>query len=515
MINSRKIFLALFLFSFLILPQSEKQLEVVTNSGTFYVPVYERQGTIYFSINKLADILKLDYNFDQQTNRVTVNFDGRSISMEAKDPYIILSSPKTSYNQVYQLPTTTYFFDNQVYIPLPYTFNFLNTFLKNSLKFEKPNKLIYSGSVQSSTSGSYAPVKQKEGIYGLILDQKANGTLVRLLSNQKISEYSSSLDHGVLTITLKNIHADVSQLDRSSTYGLIKGIKAENDGSDTKIKFKVGEQYSASEVLAAPGSDDVLITLHNKIFVNDNDRSKLKEKWEFNTVVLDPGHGGYDSGTIGYHGIKEKNITLAIALKVGKLISEHLKDIHVVYTRTTDKFVELYKRGQIANEHNGNLFISIHCNSTPGKSRGPEGFEVYLLRPGKTKEAIDIAARENSVIKYEDDPQRYKNLTDENFILVSMAHSAYMHYAEQFSDILNQELSERTKIESRGIKQAGFYVLVGASMPSVLIETGFLSNKHDALYLNSNSGQYHVAYAIYEAVKRFKELYEKTIAAEK
>jgi N-acetylmuramoyl-L-alanine amidase len=508
----KKILLAFFIFPLLSLSNSNNQLQVITNKGTFYVPVYMRQGTIYFSLNKLADVLNLDYNVDQKNNSIVLNFDNKSISISAENPFIIISYSKDSHKDVYQLPTTTYTFDNQIYIPLTYTINLLNTFLNNSLKFEEPNKLTVNNSVNS---GNVAENTEGKDIYGITLDEKANGTLVTLLSSKKVSEYSSSFDQGVLTITLKNINVKTDEIDRSSAYGLVKSITAKNVNGDSQIKFEVGKDYSTSEVLAAPGSDNILITIHNKIFVNNEDRSKFKEKWEFNTVVLDPGHGGYDSGTIGYMGIKEKDIALAIALKVGKLIQQNLKDINVVYTRKTDKFVELYKRGQIANENNGNLFISIHCNSTPQKPSSANGFEVYLLRPGKTKEAIEIAEKENSVIKYEDDPQRYEKLTDENFILVTMAHSAYMHYSEQFSDILNQELSTRTQEESRGIKQAGFYVLVGASMPSVLIETGFLSNKHDALYLNSAKGQNQIAYAIFEAVKRFKELYEKMIAAEK
>jgi N-acetylmuramoyl-L-alanine amidase len=512
LVKLRKILIIFFVLPLLSLSPSNEQLQVITNNGTFYIPVYMRQGTIYFSINKFADVLKLDYDVDKKNEAITLNSNDESISISAKNPFIVVSYSKDSRKDVYQLPTTTYTFDNQIYIPLTYTINLLNGVLNNSLKFEAPNKLKVESILTNNNSASNA---EGNDIYGVSLDEKANGTLVRLLSNKKVSEYSSSFDLGVLTITLKNISVKANEVDRSSPYGLVKSIDAENVNGDSKIKFKVGKDYSTSEVLAAPGSNDILITIHNKIFVNNEDRAKFKEKWEFDTVVLDPGHGGYDSGTIGYDGIKEKDIALAIALKVGGLIQEHLKDIHVVYTRKTDKFVELYRRGQIANENNGNLFISIHCNSTPEKPSSANGFEVYLLRPGKTKEAIDIAEKENSVIKYEDDPQRYEKLTDENFILVTMAHSAYMHYSEQFSDILNQELSTRTKEESRGIKQAGFYVLVGASMPSVLIETGFLSNKHDALYLDSSKGQNQIAYAIYESVKRFKELYEKTLAAEK
>ena len=230
--------------------------------------------------------------------------------------------------------------------------------------------------------------------------------------------------------------------------------------------------------------------------------------------MIDPGHGGKDSGTIGVGGIEEKNINLAIALKLGKDIKRQMKGVKVVFTRKTDRFVELYRRGQIANEAGGNLFISIHCNATPRKPSRVNGFEVYLLRPGRTKEAISIAERENSVIKYEDNPARYKKLTDENFILVSMAQSAYMRYSEKFADMLDKEFSKDISIKPLGVKQAGFYVLVGASMPSVLIETGFLSNRKDARYLNSKKGQARIAEAIVKAIEKFRKLYERNIKAE-
>jgi len=214
------------------------------------------------------------------------------------------------------------------------------------------------------------------------------------------------------------------------------------------------------------------------------------------------------------NGVKEKDINLGVALKLGKQIEKEMKDVKIVYTREKDTFIELYKRGKIANEEGGKLFISIHCNSTAKKPSNDSRFEVYLLRPGRTSEAISIAERENSVIQYEENPERYEKLTDENFILVTMAHSAYMKYSEKFSDILNKQMGVDMSIPSRGIKQAGFYVLVGASMPSVLVETGFLSNKKDADYLKSSKGQNEIAGAIFKAIKSFREYYEKMMEAE-
>ena len=258
---------------------------------------------------------------------------------------------------------------------------------------------------------------------------------------------------------------------------------------------------------------EFIITISNKkVAVVQKPPGTEMAKGDFDVIVLDAGHGGKDPGAIGVGGVREKNINLGIVLKLGKLIQQKMPGVKVVYTRKNDTFVDLYKRGKIANENNGKLFISLHCNSLPRRDEHTRGFEVYLLRPGRTDQAIKIAEKENSVIEYEDDPKRYKQLTEENFILVSMAHSSYMRYSEHFSDLLTQNWKKGVKIPSRGIKQAGFLVLVGASMPSVLIETGFLTNTRDTRYLNSAKGQNEIAKSIYQSIVSFKRYYDKILA---
>jgi N-acetylmuramoyl-L-alanine amidase len=229
-------------------------------------------------------------------------------------------------------------------------------------------------------------------------------------------------------------------------------------------------------------------------------------------IVIDPGHGGRDPGSIGVTGVREKDITLGIGLKLGKLISKRMSGVNVVYTRKDDSWVELYRRGQIANEADGKLFISIHANSLRRKPSPTRGFEVYLLRPGRTAEAIEIAERENSVIELEEGyEERYQTLTDENFILVTMAQSAHVKASEMFADITQQEIAVRAGIPNRGVKQAGFLVLVGASMPNVLVETAYLSNREDERFLKSEKGQQKIAEALFHAVQRYKNEYEKLL----
>ncbi|MCL4278309.1 MAG: N-acetylmuramoyl-L-alanine amidase, partial [Ignavibacteriaceae bacterium] len=351
-------------------------------------------------------------------------------------------------------------------------------------------------------------------ITGISITEKVNGTLIRIHSKTRIPSYLSSIKDDELTIILRNVNADVQKIKSDGFNNLVKKIDSRNVGNDVEFKFKVGKEYSTNEVMNVPESNDIIITIHNKVFSKSDHNTKNIDKWNFNVVVIDAGHGGKDPGAIGVDKIQEKDITLSIALKLGEIMKKEMPDVKVVYTRKDDTFIDLYKRGKIANENDGNLFVSIHCNSTKKKPSDANGAEVYLLRPGRTQEAIEIAETENSVIKYEDNPQKYEKLTDENFILVSMAHSSYMKYSEKFAELLHKDFDVNLKIPSRGVKQAGFYVLVGASMPSVLIETGFLSNKEDAKFLKSKAGQNEIAESIFGSIKSYRKYYEEMMNAE-
>jgi N-acetylmuramoyl-L-alanine amidase len=495
------------------------QLALVTPQGTKYIPVYERQGTVYFSVKHFAEALNVNFYYNPETAKIELKFQNYNLKVSAKNPYLILTSKINDESEVYQLPTSTYTVQTDIFIPLIFSREILSKAYGSELLIEASDKIVVKEMKQekkevtekqeTETTGTV-----KFGILDLTIEEKANGTLIRVRTSRRIPSYSSSFKDGVLKIVFRKINADVETINKILPSGLVKKIEVKNVGEDTEFRFTLTKDYTASDVLNAPQSNDILITLYNKIFNNRTDTEKNKQKWEFDVVVIDPGHGGKDPGTIGVSGIMEKDVNLSIALKLGELIEKNMPEVKVVFTRKTDTFIDLYKRGKIANEKNGKLFISIHCNSTEKKPSNTKGFEVYLLRPGRTQEAINIAERENSVIKYEDDPGRYQQLTDENFILVSMAHSSYMKYSEKFAEMLEKQFSLDIDIASKGVKQAGFYVLVGASMPSVLIETGFLSNPEDAQYLKSKKGQQKIAESIFKSIKNFKAHYEKEILAD-
>jgi N-acetylmuramoyl-L-alanine amidase len=223
------------------------------------------------------------------------------------------------------------------------------------------------------------------------------------------------------------------------------------------------------------------------------------------TVVIDAGHGGHDPGC-QYGGAKEKDITLAIALKLGKLIKENCKDVEVIFTRQTDSFVELWERADIANRNNADVFISVHVNANAENTK-VTGTETYTMGLHKTKDNLEVAKRENSVVLLESDYNAnydgFDPKSPEGNIIFQLYQNNYCTQSIRFADKIEGQLT-KGKRKSRGVKQAGFVVLWKTAMPSVLIETGFLSNTEERKFLVSASGQNGLANAIYKAFIEFK-----------
>jgi N-acetylmuramoyl-L-alanine amidase len=221
-------------------------------------------------------------------------------------------------------------------------------------------------------------------------------------------------------------------------------------------------------------------------------------------VVIDAGHGGEDTGAVGLKS-KEKDIALAISLKVGEYIEQNMPHVQVIYTRKTDVFIPLKDRAMIANNNNADLFISIHANSNPNKS--PSGTETFAMGLHKSQSNLDVAKKENSVIVFEEDYSvKYEGFdpnSSESYIIFSLMQSTYLEKSLEVASFVQDEFRERANRKDRGVKQAGFLVLWQASMPSILIETGFISNPHEEEYLISAEGQSYLASAIYRAVKTY------------
>ncbi len=231
----------------------------------------------------------------------------------------------------------------------------------------------------------------------------------------------------------------------------------------------------------------------------------LENKKKLNVVILDPGHGGKDPGTIGLSGVYEKNITFPIAKKVKDFLTNDYNDLEVYLTRETDEFIEVKSRSTYANQKNGDLFVSIHCNAKKNEENDKNGFEIYILDISRSKEALTITNTENQDII---NMTSYNLDSNVKYLYSSIFTNSSLINSERFSLIMNSELTKVSQLSNRGIFQAGYWVLLGASMPSILVECGYLSNKSDESYLKSEKGQEDIAKAIYKAIRLFKQDYD-------
>lgn len=238
--------------------------------------------------------------------------------------------------------------------------------------------------------------------------------------------------------------------------------------------------------------------------LNFSGKSPILET-KVDVIVIDAGHGGHDPGTSGKN-LKEKDVALKIALKVGAYIEKNLPDVKVIYTRKTDRYLSLDERAEIANKNKADLFICIHANSLPGAPA--KGTETYVMGLHKDNSNFEVAKRENSVIlmdeNYEERYEGFDPKSPESYILFALNQSAYQESSLRFAAKIESQFKTRAGRPSRGVKQAGFMVLWKTTMPSVLIETGFLSNINEEKFLGSESGQDLIASGIYRAFKEYK-----------
>lgn len=227
--------------------------------------------------------------------------------------------------------------------------------------------------------------------------------------------------------------------------------------------------------------------------------------YHLQTVVIDPGHGGRDPGALGKKA-REKDIVLQVAKRVGAYVQENLPDVKVLYTRDDDTFVPLSERAEIANKAKADLFISIHANSVGNQNA--YGAETWVMGLHKSKENLEVAKMENSAILYEEDySQKYEGFepnSSESYIIFSMLQNTHLEQSLDYAAYLQEEFHSRALRRNRGVKQAGFVVLWQTTMPSVLIELGFLSNPKEEAYLSSENGQDYMASAIFRAFRDYK-----------
>lgn len=245
----------------------------------------------------------------------------------------------------------------------------------------------------------------------------------------------------------------------------------------------------------------VLLTVF-ALFIND---SVFANGATVKTVVIDAGHGGKDPGAIGPNKTYEKDVALVVALKLGDYITKNFPDVNVIYTRKSDVFLELHERAEIANKHKADLFIAVHCNSSPNSET--YGSSTYVLGLHRTEANLEVAKRENAVINLEEDKEKnyeFDPNSPEGHIIMSMKQNAFLDQSINLASKMESQMENYGQRKSLGVKQAGFYVLYKTAMPSMLCEIGFISNTDEEKFLVSTRGQDMIATSLFNGFKDYK-----------
>ncbi|MDX2128070.1 MAG: N-acetylmuramoyl-L-alanine amidase [Chloroherpetonaceae bacterium] len=355
------------------------------------------------------------------------------------------------------------------------------------------------------------------------VDERTNGVIIRILAEKNLQyEFIQPDKNGIGYVTFIKATGNLDSLTKSFEGGYLKKIKPmklKSGAVQLTLEFDY-KKYKATSIQfqREPRTNNfILLALREanvgQIHQTEKEQAiqesleQSREKWKLDVIALDAGHGGKDAGAIGKGGNYEKDVALSVILKVGKILAREWPEVKVIYTREEDKFIELDERGKIANNAKAKLFVSVHCNASI--NRNAEGVEVYLLGLHKTDAALAVAQRENSVIREEVDyATRYKEFTDENVIMIAMAQSGFQKQSQTLADYVNRMITARTAQNNRGVKQAGFMVLWTPSMPSILIETGYITNPKEEKFLISADGQEKIASAIFEALQKYRAEYE-------
>ncbi len=513
--NSIVLFLVLFSLSHAQQAVHESSLAFRHAPGdTSFVSSIDSAGVLYLSLNDFLRSLQLPASIDDSTGKIECLIALQLVRFTDRNPFVVITERISNTATIYQMPWNVIRRHDMFFVPSLAFAPLYERIAGQPLSFDANRRLLVLGS----------PGPELD-IAGLRIEKKLNGTLITVLANKKLGDVETWLKpDGWLFVTITSASADTTALNTFEPLGAVKKVLAFQSPTSLQLTFRVTPDVVQAETSDDPASDNLLISLRTESAAEKKEVARKRQesikqtldngrnRWKLDVIVIDAGHGGKDPGCVGVGGTWEKNITLGVALKLGKLIEKNLKGVKVIYTRKTDKFIELYRRTQIANESSGKLFISIHCNAMAHKPSRVSGFEIYLLRPGMTEEAVAIASRENAVVQLEEGYQnRYRKLTEEEFIIVTMAQSAYMKQSEEFAESAARSMAANLQIKNSGVKQAGFYVLVGASMPNVLVELGYLSNKKEEQFLRSQAGQKKVSEALFRGIKDYKVKYERSL----
>ncbi|MBN2103088.1 N-acetylmuramoyl-L-alanine amidase [bacterium] len=456
------------------------------------LPVHWEGSVAYVPVSSLADQLGMRYHENTVKKKVVLTRGQHNIVLTHRNPFLLVDK------KAMQMPSPPLVFHDKMHIPLFFFIYASQNLFAERLEFD-PNQ-----SVLSVLPGTYT-------IMGVQIEPKNNGGLIHIKTARQfnLSDISLSINKNWLNVSIFGGSCDSSHIVTENQAGIFKQVVPYIFDQSVQLSFLLNQKVEHKEVYVKPDEITISVRIKNSVpAALNNDLSQDRKRWLIDIIVIDPGHGGRDPGALGST-VKEKQVTLQIARLLRDYLEKQLPNVKIIMTRESDQFIGLKDRTQFANSHHGKLFVSIHANAN--RSSRCRGFSTYILGQARSEEAINVAQKENSVVELEENPEAYKEFEGPAFILNAIARNRYMKESEDLAGMVNRAMKAKTNIPDQGVHQAGFWVLVGAAMPSILVETAFISNQHEERLLKSRSFQRKVAEAIGESITQFKAVYEKGI----
>jgi N-acetylmuramoyl-L-alanine amidase len=447
--------------------------------------------TDYLAASDLFGNLQARSKWQSGSREFEVELENRRMIFAVGDQFCRVDDGK--YNLVYE-PVLR---DGEFYLPIQQTLFLLSDVLQRVLVYDETEAVI-------------SAVKEGFNISGVNFQAKINGDLLEIMMTKKL-DYEVFVSEGNwINVTIHGGRVDVPRLTRKNPNDKIINIRAFQFANSAQVSVQLRENVAEFHDNYAPDPHRIQISIENTGFVSRTaDSTALIRHDNYNPidiVIIDPGHGGDHDGATGKNGLKEKDVVLDIALRVEALLEKSKRFVPVL-TRHDDTTVSLEQRAQIANLAKGDLFVSIHVNSSDLKAAA--GSQTFFLSPAKNDEARITELLENKDFQVSSPDATDRNKKDLDYIIMDVLQTEYLNQSRLLAEGIQQELAAGLNIKSRGIDQAGFAVLNRVTMPSALVEVAFISNKIESRLLSQEDFRQAAAEAIYGGIVKFADRYDK------